>query len=79
MSSVSSDMSPDSPSGQNWDAGSPEGKGSYVNPEKAPLYPVLEGIREGFLEKETSAPRPKERIGISQEKWLRKGLIVFQI
>lgn len=62
MSSVSPDMSPDSgsPSGQNWDARSPEGKGSYVDPDKAPLYPILEGIREGFLEKETSAPRSEE-------------------
>lgn len=53
MSSVSPDMSQDngSPSGQNWDAGSSEAKESYVNPEKAPLYPVLEGIREGFLER----------------------------
>ena len=54
-------MSPDSdsPSGQSWDMGSPEGKGSYVNPGEAP-YPTLEGIREGFREKVTSALRPEE-------------------
>lgn len=49
----------DSSSGQSWDAGSPEGQGSPVNLEEAP-DPTSEGVREGFLEKETSVLRPEE-------------------